>query len=179
MDTKKKKTAWRKSYAGTTHECCTLSWTNPEGTTLHKTTLCWRSKNELTSETFFLCTPAHGRISVGWQAKIYFSQFYADTEYNLEELNWTMNDRVDGERDSRKSVRSVQPDDNDEERNLSTNEMIGLSTSIFFLLDLWSARARVRACVCVCKHMHMYVCMHVCIFEIKVSVHVYLCNYEL
>ena len=71
---------------------------------------CWRSKDELISDVL-LWTPSHRWASIGWPTRTYLLQFYMDTGCSLEDLLETMNDRVNGERESGKSVQAAWHDD--------------------------------------------------------------------
>ena len=53
---------------------------------------CWRSKDELISNTL-LWTPSHGGAKAGRPARTYIQQLYADTGCSLEDLQEAMDDR--------------------------------------------------------------------------------------
>ena len=53
---------------------------------------CWRSKDEFISDVL-LWIPSHGRAKVGWPARTYIQQLWADTRCSLEDLPRAMDDR--------------------------------------------------------------------------------------
>ena len=53
---------------------------------------CWRNKDKLTSDVF-LWTPSNGQVKVGWPARTYIQQLYADTVCSLEDIPEAMDDR--------------------------------------------------------------------------------------
>ena len=78
----------------------------------------WRSKDEFISDVL-LWTSTHGCASVGQLARTYLNQLCADTGSSLENLPGAMNDGDRWrERESGKSVLTVQLDDDDDDEIL-------------------------------------------------------------
>ena len=103
---------------------------------IRRTRHCWRSKDELISDVL-LWTSTYGYASIGRPKRIYLHQLCAGTGCCLEDLPDAMDDRNDGERErergregereSGKSLLSVQLYDDDNETGCYTKALLSLS----------------------------------------------------